>query len=81
MYKRQTKDRELALNNVAFLVSNAIERHRAQDRISTAGTELLSSITEVEKNVIEASRVAGEAQQIASNASTIVDHFLSLIHI
>ena len=67
-------DRETALNNVAFLVSNAIERHRAQDRISTAGTELLSSITEVEKNVLEASRVAGDAQQIASSASMIVDH-------
>ena len=32
-----SKDREMALNNVAFLVSSAIERHRAQDRISTAG--------------------------------------------
>ncbi len=69
-----SKDREVALNNVAFLASSAIERHRAQDRITTAGTELLSSITEVEKNVIEASRVAGDAQQIASNASAIVDH-------
>ncbi len=69
-----TKDRELALNNVAFLASSAIERHRAQDRISTAGTELLSSITEVERNVIEASRVASDAQELASNASSIVDH-------
>nr|WP_157551795.1 GAF domain-containing protein [Kineosphaera limosa] len=66
-------DRERALRNTAFLVSNAIERHRAQARTETAGQELLSSITEVERNVVEASNVAADAQRLTEEASKIVN--------
>ena len=65
-------DRERALRNTAFLVANAIERHRASERTETAGQELLSSITEVERNVIEASNVAADAQRLTEEASKIV---------
>ncbi|WP_226343686.1 methyl-accepting chemotaxis protein [Agilicoccus flavus] len=68
-----TQDRERALRNTAFLVSNAIERHRAQSRTETAGQELLSSITEVERNVLEASNVAADAQRLTEEASKIVN--------
>ena len=67
-----TQDRERALRNTAFLVANAIERHRASERTETAGQELLSSITEVERNVIEASNVAADAQRLTEEASKIV---------
>ncbi len=66
-------DRERALRNTAFLVSNAIERHRASARTETAGQELLSSITEVERNVVEASNVAADAQRLTEEASKIVN--------
>ncbi len=67
-----TGDREMALKNTAFLVSNTIERLRASKRIETAGQELLSSITEVERNVLDATNVANEAAQLTGNASEIV---------
>lgn len=67
-----TQDRETALKNTAFLVSNAIERHRAAHRIDVAGQELLSSITEVERNVLDATNVASEAAHLTSNATQIV---------
>ncbi len=67
-----TEDRETALKNTAFLVSDAIARQRASKRIETAGQELLSSITEVERNVLDATNVASEAAQLTSNASEIV---------
>lgn len=67
-----TPDREKALTNVAFLLSNAIERHRAASRVKDAGSELMSSITEVERNVIQASNVANDAQRITEDASEIV---------
>ncbi|MDO5626873.1 MAG: methyl-accepting chemotaxis protein [Mobilicoccus sp.] len=67
-----TTDRENALRNTAFLLSSAIERHRATARTRTAGEELMSSITEVEKNVLEASDVANDAQKLTQDASGIV---------
>ena len=69
---RLSDAREKALRNTAFLVSNAIDHNRAQDRIATAGQELLSSITEVERNVLEASNVAADAQRLTDEASKIV---------
>ncbi|WP_168581260.1 methyl-accepting chemotaxis protein [Gephyromycinifex aptenodytis] len=67
-----TADREKALTNTAFLLSNAVERHRAAARTRHAGEELMTSITEVERNVLQASDVANEAQTITEDASVIV---------
>jgi methyl-accepting chemotaxis protein len=68
-----SEERANALRNTAFLVSTAIERHRAAARISLAGKELITSITEVERNVVQASTVAADAQQLAEQATDIVD--------
>ncbi len=67
-----TPDREKALKNATFLLSNTIDRHRASARIKLAGEELMSSITEVERNVLQASSVANDAQQLTEDASKIV---------
>ncbi len=67
-----TDDRETALKNTAFLVGTTVERHRASKRIETAGQELMTSITEVERNVLDATNVANEAAQLTGNASEIV---------
>lgn len=67
-----TDDRANALKNTAFLVSTAIERHRASARIALAGQELITSITEVERNVVQASTVAADAQQLTEEANEIV---------
>lgn len=67
-----TPAREEAIRNTAFLVSNAIERNRGRDRVTSAGQELLRSITEVERNVVEASKIAADAQHLTTEASRIV---------
>lgn len=64
--------REEAIRNTAFLVSNAIERNRAQDRVDSAGRDLLGSIAKVERNVLQASEIAAVAQSLTSEASKIV---------
>jgi len=58
-----------ALRNTAFLLGQAMERFAATDRLSTAGAELVTSITEVERNVLAATAVAGDGQRLAHEAN------------
>ncbi|GAB3684283.1 GAF domain-containing protein [Angustibacter aerolatus] len=61
-----------ALRNTAFLVGSAMERLAAAERLATAGQELISSITEVERNVLAATSVAGEGERLAAAADDAV---------
>jgi GAF domain-containing protein len=62
-----------ALRNTAFLVSQALQRVRETNRIAAAGSELVTSIEEVERNVVQATSVAGEAANLAGQAGEAVD--------
>ena len=64
--------RQDALRNTAFLVGQALERFTATERLSTAGSELVASITEVERNVLDATSVAGDGQRLAAEANSEV---------
>ena len=57
-----------ALRNTAFLLGQALERFAATERLSTAGSELVMSIAEVERNVLAATTVAGDGQRLAREA-------------
>lgn len=61
--------REEALRNTAFLLGQALERFGADERLETAGRQLLESITEVERNVLAASTVATDGQRLAADAN------------
>ena len=61
--------REEALRNTAFLLGQALERFGADERLETAGRQLLESITEVERNVLAASSVATDGQRLAADAN------------
>jgi GAF domain-containing protein len=58
-----------ALRNTAFLLGQSLERFQAAERLKTAGDELLTSITEVERNVLAATTVATDGQQLAGDAN------------
>ncbi|TKJ16843.1 GAF domain-containing protein [Blastococcus sp. CCUG 61487] len=64
--------REDALRNTAFLLGQALERFAAEDRLGTAGDQLLTSITELERNVLSASSVAADSQRLTSDANAEV---------
>ena len=61
--------REEALRNTAFLLGQALERFGADERLETAGRQLLESITEVERNVLAASTVATDGQRLTADAN------------
>jgi methyl-accepting chemotaxis protein len=61
-----------ALRNTAELVSQALQRIRESNRIVSAGSELVTSIEEVERNVVQATSVATEAHTLASQANEAV---------
>jgi GAF domain-containing protein len=61
-----------ALRNTAFLVSQAMQRISDTDRINSAGSELVTSIEEVERNVVQATQVAGEAHTLTERANEVV---------
>ncbi|MFQ1002278.1 GAF domain-containing protein [Modestobacter sp. SSW1-42] len=58
-----------ALRNAAFLLGQAAERFTAAQRLTTAGEQLLQSITEVERNVLSAAAVAGDGQRLTDEAN------------
>jgi GAF domain-containing protein len=68
-----TESRADALRNTGFLVSQAVERVRGANRLSTAGTELVTSIEEAERNVVEATTVASQASSLTGEANAAVD--------
>ncbi|HEY8719712.1 GAF domain-containing protein [Pengzhenrongella sp.] len=61
--------REDALRNTAFLLGQSLDRLAADERLRTAGRELVTSIQEVERNVLAATSVANEGQQLAEEAN------------
>jgi GAF domain-containing protein len=61
-----------ALRNTAFVVSQALQRIQDGDRIMSAGSELVTSIEEVERNVVQATQVAGEAHALTERANEVV---------
>jgi len=61
--------RQAALRNTAFLLGQAMERFAATARLDTAGSELATSINEVERNVLAATSVAGDGQRLAHEAN------------
>jgi GAF domain-containing protein len=61
--------REEALRNTAFLLSQALERFSAADRLTTAGNQLLESITELERNVLSATTVASDGKRLTEEAN------------
>ncbi|OLE29406.1 MAG: chemotaxis protein [Actinobacteria bacterium 13_1_20CM_3_71_11] len=67
-----SKSRADALRNIAELVSQAVQRIRETTRIASAGTELVTSIEEVERNVVQATSVASQAHSLASDANESV---------
>jgi GAF domain-containing protein len=67
-----TESRADALRNTAFLVSQALQRIRETSRIASAGSELVTSIEEVERNVAQATTVASKASSLASDANLSV---------
>jgi GAF domain-containing protein len=60
-----------ALRNAVFLVAEAMQRIEEINRVSSASSELITSIEEAERNVVAATSVAAEAQSMtaAANAS------------
>jgi len=64
--------RRSALANTAFLLGQALARISAQERLTAAGTELMTSIAEVERNVQAASAVAERGHQLTEQANTEV---------
>ena len=67
-----SKSRGDALRNTSFLVSQALQRVRENNRLSTAGAELVTSIEEAERNVIQATTVADEAAGLTVEANDAV---------
>ncbi|WP_433825234.1 GAF domain-containing protein [Actinoplanes sp. CA-015351] len=67
-----SESRAAALRNTAFLVSQALQRIRETARLSDAGSDLVSSIQEVERNVVQATVVAGQATSVTSAANSMV---------
>lgn len=61
--------RESALRNTAFLVGQALERFRGEDRLRAAGQTLISSINEAEGNVAAAASVAADGQLLVQAAN------------
>jgi GAF domain-containing protein len=61
-----------ALRNAVYLVAESMQRIEETNRISAAGTELVTSIEEAERNVIAATSVAGEAQTMTADANASV---------
>ncbi|WP_309225344.1 GAF domain-containing protein [Quadrisphaera sp. INWT6] len=64
--------RRSALKNTAFLLGQALTRISAQQRLSAAGSELVTSIAEVERNVQAASAVAERGHALTEQANTEV---------
>ncbi|MEJ5868383.1 GAF domain-containing protein [Pseudokineococcus sp. 5B2Z-1] len=62
-----------ALRNTAFLVGQALERFAAEDRLQTAGEELLTSISEVERGVLSATDVASRSGALTDSANEQVE--------
>jgi GAF domain-containing protein len=67
-----SQSRADALRNTAFMVSQALQRVQDSNRLNSAGTELVTSIEEVERNVVLATTVAAEASSRAAEANTFV---------
>jgi GAF domain-containing protein len=67
-----SESRADALRNTAALVSQALQRIRETSRIASAGTELVTSIEEVERNVVQATSVANQAHSLATEANEAV---------
>ncbi|GAA0915863.1 hypothetical protein GCM10009557_88520 [Virgisporangium ochraceum] len=65
--------RQAALRNTAQLMSQALQRLGESNRMSSAGTELVASIEEVERNVMKATEVANEAQALTQKANEAVN--------
>jgi len=65
------------MTNTAVLLASAMVNAQAAARVQQAGSELLSSIGEVERNVTQAGVVAGRAQEIARSAGQMVAHLSS----
>ncbi|CAM3578706.1 GAF domain-containing protein [Nocardioides zeicaulis] len=66
------RNRSDTLRNTAFLVSQAIERTQAAERLRTAGAELMTSISEVERNVDLATTVSEDAADATRRAGELV---------
>jgi GAF domain-containing protein len=58
-----------ALRNTAYLLGQTLDRLAADERLQSAGRELVVSIQEVERNVLSATEVANEGQQLTKNAN------------
>ncbi|GAA2023296.1 GAF domain-containing protein [Pseudokineococcus marinus] len=65
--------RTSSLRSTAFLVGQALERLGAQERLRTAGEELLTSIGEVERGVVTATDVATRSGALTVEADAQVD--------
>ena len=61
--------REEALRNTAFLLAQALERFAAAERLITAGSQLLESITELERNVLSATTVVSDGKRMTAEAN------------
>jgi len=64
-----SEGRRSALRNTAFLIGRALERFEASARLTTAGSELVVSIEEVERNVLAATSVAQDGSRLAADAN------------
>ena len=67
-----TDSRADALRNAILLVTESMQRIEEANRISAAGTELVTSIEEAERNVNAATSVAAEAQSMTAGANASV---------
>lgn len=63
-----TDGRRAALQDTAFLVGQALSRFTATERLHRAGSELVTSIEEVERHVLSASSVAGDGRRLVLDA-------------
>jgi hypothetical protein len=61
--------RREVLRNTAFLVSQALERAEAATRLTPAGDQLMSSISEVQRNILRATGTAADATRLTADTN------------
>lgn len=66
--------RREALRNTAFLVSQGLERTASATRLGSAGDQLITSISEVERNVVQATAIAADASRLTADTNDLVAH-------
>lgn len=62
-------ERRDALRNTALLLGQSLEKFDGQEKLHTAGDELVQSIEEVERNVLAATKVAQDGRRLADDAN------------